>query len=207
MKNYRYRYYYHVNNLGQNVERKTISFAVPEADTVRRMPWIEATQTLNGSGPNQRGKYKSAYMKKPFPQPQIDVMWKYLTADHGNPQALLQVDSYGCEINRVASDATAVPQRSSIMKLQYQTYWVHPRDDERNLHWIREFYDAMYGADGPRPDGVVDGCYVNYPDCDLRDWQSLYYLENYPRLQRVKAEWDPHDIFNHRQSIELSGVR
>jgi hypothetical protein len=63
-------------------------------------------------------------MKKAFPQRQIDTMWKYLNDDFANPQSLLQVDSYGCKVNRVASDATAIPQRSSIMKLQYQTYWV-----------------------------------------------------------------------------------
>jgi hypothetical protein len=38
-------------------------------------------------------------------------------------QCLLQVDSYGGAINRVSPTATAVPQRSSIMKLQYQAYW------------------------------------------------------------------------------------
>lgn len=167
------------------------------------LPWLYATQTFDGSGPNQRGKYKSAYMTKPFPQSQIDVMWKYLTDDFGNRQALLQVDSYGCEINRVAPDATPVPQRSSIMKLQYQTYWVHQRDDEKNLRWINDFYVAMYGEAGPRPDGVMDGCYVNYPDVDLKDWQSLYYLGNYKRLQKTKAEWDPHNVFNHAQSVEL----
>ena len=49
----------------------------------------------------------------------------------------------------MASDATAVPQRSSIMKLQYQTYWADRSGDEPNLDWIREFYEAMYGAGGP----------------------------------------------------------
>lgn len=170
----------------------------------RKMPWLEATQTLNGTGPNQRGKYKSAYMLKPFPEQQIEVMWEYLT-DPGfqNPQALLQVDSYGCEINRIAPAATAIPQRSSIMKLQYQTYWTEEQGDEANLDWIRKFCTAMYGPHGPYPDETFDGCYVNYADVDLNNWQYLYYKENYARLQQAKAKCDPLNVFNHQQSIEL----
>jgi hypothetical protein len=142
-------------------------------------------------------------MTKPFPQSQIDVMWKYLTDGFTNAQALVQIDSYGCEINRIASEITAVPQRSSILKLQYQTYWTTEAETDANLKWINDFYGAMYGDAGPRPDGTMDGCYVNYPDCDLKDWQFLYYLENYPRLRKVKGEWDPHDVFHHAQSVEL----
>lgn len=136
---------------------------------IQRLPWLYATQTLDGSGPNQRGKYKSAYMREPFPRHQIDTMWKFLSDDFDNPQALLQVDSYGCRINAVPSDATAVPQRSSILKLQYQTYWTTEAETEKNLRWINDFYVAMYGPDGPRPDATMDGCYVNYPDVDLKD--------------------------------------
>jgi FAD/FMN-containing dehydrogenase len=173
---------------------------------VQTMPWLFATQTLDGSGPNQRGKYKSAYMVKPFPDAQINAIWEALTAPaHPNPQALLQVDSYGCQVNAVPSGASAVPQRSSIMKLQYQTYWADPAQDDANLDWIRGFYDSMYGPAGPVPDGTMDGCYVNYPDVDLPDWQQLYYQADYPELQRAKARWDPRNTFNHRQSIQLPG--
>lgn len=171
---------------------------------IRQLPWLDATQTLNGSGPNRRGKYKSAYMLTPFPDHQIEVIWQNLNSpNHPNSQALLQVDSYGCQVNAVKPAATAVPQRSSIMKLQYQTYWTDPADDADNLDWIRTFYTAMYGPNGPMPDKTVDGCYVNYPDVDLQDWQTLYYKDNYPRLQRVKARWDPLNIFKYQQSIEL----
>ncbi|MDX6682663.1 MAG: hypothetical protein QOG94_2702 [Solirubrobacteraceae bacterium] len=176
----------------------------PATSSVRCLPWLYATQTLNGTGPNQRGKYKSAYMNEPFPDKQIAAMWRALkNPENANKQALLQVDSYGCQINAVASDETAVPQRSSIMKLQYQTYWTDPTQDAPNLDWIRGFYEDMYGPAGPRPDGVMDGCYVNYPDVDLVDWQELYYQDAYAKLQAVKARWDPGDVFNHRQSIEL----
>jgi hypothetical protein len=107
-------------------------------------------------------------MRTAFPEAQIKVIWDNLFHPRTpNPQALLQVDSYGCRINQVAPDATAVPQRSSVMKLQYQTYWNDPTQDADNLAWIRQFYTEMYGERGPIPDDVVDGCYVNYPDVDL----------------------------------------
>jgi hypothetical protein len=177
--------------------------ALPVAG-VQTMPWLMATQTQNGSGPNRRGKYKSAYMTKPFPDAQIATMWEWL---HDNPgpgaSALLQVDSYGCQVNAVAADATAVAQRSSILKLQYQDYWTDPSQDSANLAWIRGFYEAMYGLRGPVPDGTMDGCFVNYCDVDLTDWQLLYYGDNYARLRKAKALWDPTNAFRHRQSIEL----
>jgi len=153
--------------------------------TEQHLTYLEAVQTLNGSGPNQFGKYKSAYMKKGFPADQIATIYKYLniTPDGLNmSQCLLQVDSYGGAINRVAPAATAVPQRSSIMKLQYQAYWnnaARPGQSHESpyremaqgyLDWINKFYAEVYAAMGGMPDpskdpgGTVDGCYYNYPD-------------------------------------------
>jgi FAD/FMN-containing dehydrogenase len=182
-----------------------LNFFPHPSTTPQRLPWLYATQSLDQSGPNRRGKYKSAYMNEPFPKDQIATMWRCLTDGLNNSQALVQVDSYGGAVNALASDATAIPQRSSIMKLQYQAYWTDPADAEANLAWINRFYEAMYGRAGPVPDGVMDGCYVNYPDVDLIDWQRLYYQGNYPRLQQVKAAWDPHDVFRHAQSVKLPG--
>jgi FAD/FMN-containing dehydrogenase len=173
---------------------------------VRELSWLWATQQLNGCTPNQRGKYKSSYMVKAFPHNQIEAIWRHLAEpSFHNPHSLLQVDSYGCQVNAVASNETAIPQRSSVMKLQFQAYWDEPSEDEANLSWIRGFYEdkEMYGPRGPVPDGTMDGCYVNYPDVDLPDWQHLYYQEGYPLLQIVKQRWDPLNVFNHQQSIEL----
>ncbi len=177
---------------------------VAQQDGYRTMPWLEATQTLNGSGPNRRGKYKSAYMIQPFPDNQIAAIWNALTdPTFQNASALLQVDSYGCEVNARASSDTAVPQRSSIMKLQYQAYWNSAGDDASNLNWIRTFYQSVYADTGGEPisNSVTDGCFVNYCDTDLADWPSLYYKDNYARLLDVKTFWDPRNIFNHAQSI------
>ncbi|MGC1303963.1 MAG: FAD-binding protein [Caulobacteraceae bacterium] len=203
------------------------------------LTYLEAVQTLNGSGPNQFGKYKSAYMKKGFPPDQVSAIyhWLHVTPDgvqqSDMSQSLLQVDSYGGRINDLASTATAVPQRSSILKLQYQTYWTNaataedrqsPADrtqEKAHLDWINSFYAAVYAEMGGTPDpardpdGVVDGCYFNYPDVvlgshaqgDVDHALRLYFLENFrtgPRnLVAVKQYWDPQDYFHHAQSLPV----
>jgi hypothetical protein len=169
------------------------------------LPWLQADEWLDGSGRNQRGKAKSSYMKTPFPEQQIQAIYKALIdKDFPNPMALLQIDSYGGRVNAVAPHATAVPQRSSIMKLQYQTYWAHEDDDTLNLNWINDFYANVYSDTGgvPVSNRVTDGCFINYPDVDLpASWPTLYYKSSYPALQVVKARWDPLNVFNHAQSI------
>jgi FAD/FMN-containing dehydrogenase len=207
--------------------------------SVQNVTYLEALQTMNSSGPNQFGKYKSAYMNKGFPPNQAPVIYRWL---HTTPsgvsatdmnQSLLQVDSYGGAINRVASSATAVPQRDAIMKLQYQTYWLNasrpgegnqpPYDTqaEAHLRWINDFYREVYadygGTPNPAadPSGTVAGCYYNYPDDVLGTHSTgtvddalwLYFLDNFrsnPRnLVAVKRRWDPADVFHHAQSIPV----
>ncbi|GAA0295791.1 FAD-binding protein [Sphingomonas oligophenolica] len=212
---------------------------LPASENENHLTYLEALQTLNGSGPNQFGKYKSAYMKKGFPADQVAAIHHWLqtvpegVAASDMAQSLLQVDSYGGRINRVSPTATCVPQRSSIMKLQYQTYWnndstagmpLSPADraqEEAHLGWINRFYAAVYVRTGGTPDpardpsGTVDGCYFNYPDVELGSHARgdvdhalrLYFLENFrdnPRnLVAIKRHWDPEDYFHHAQSLPV----
>ncbi|MGF0175417.1 BBE domain-containing protein [Streptomyces sp. Marseille-Q5077] len=53
---------------------------------------------------------------------------------------------------------------------------------------------------------------MNYPDTDLADparntgapWHALYFGDNYRRLQRVKATWDPRNVFHHALSVRAA---
>ena len=211
----------------------------PTSQSAQHLTYLEALQTLNGSGPNQFGKYKSAYMAKPFPPEQVEAIFDALhqVPDGLTPldmtQSLLQVDSYGGAVNRRAPDATAVPQRSSLLKLQYQTYWnndsepgraselPYRQQSEAHLAWINDFYRAVYADCGGTPDpardpsGTVQGCYVNYPDCDLGAHETgdaehalwLYFLDNLRNNARnlvgVKQRWDPTNVFRNAQSIPV----
>ncbi|NKZ04711.1 FAD-dependent oxidoreductase [Actinomadura latina] len=186
-------------------------------DIPRAMPWLTATQALNSSGENRCGKYKSAYLRKPFTDQQTNAMWAYLGNEkytgYANRQALIQVDSYGSAVNRPLH-RTAARQRDSILKLQYQVYWAkQDPGEDAHIAWIRDAYKATFEATGgvPVADGdTTDGCYIGYPDADLGDqrwntseqsWETLYYKDAYTKLQEVKRYWDPCNVFRHAQSI------
>jgi FAD/FMN-containing dehydrogenase len=192
-------------------------FIQPEAHTLL-YTFYEAVQILNGSGQNQRGKYKSAYMRKGFTPHGVKTILKYLKKPSGKmdmSQCLLQIDSYGGQINNIEPHATAIPQRSSVLKLQYQAYWANKENDKEYLGWMRKFYTEMYkeygGTPNPGldPSDNVDGCYYNYPDSDLNKSGGLeaalhlYFGNNLDRLKQAKKTWDPNNYFNSFQSIPV----
>jgi FAD/FMN-containing dehydrogenase len=181
---------------------------------VETQPWIE-TAADPDSGRAMRAKYKSAYMKETFHPAECRAIYKYLTSpDAGSRGTTLAVDSYGGALNNPdrASD-TAIAQRSSVMKLQWQSYWTEPSEDPSHLRFLDEFFTAVYTGDyvpaqyqgtpmGPR----YEGCYMNYADCDMLRysfWPELFYGNGdlYPFLQKVKQRYDPHNIFHSAMSI------
>ena len=208
------------------------------SSTLRQFTFLEGVQNSNGSGPNRFGKYKSAYMNKGFTAEMVSPLFEGLQAvppgfdESEMAKSLFQIDSYGCAINKVPSNSTPIPQRSSIMKLQYQTYWDNdcpvgqddPAQNAAHVNWINDLHSSVYKAYGgfpdPRndPDGVVDGCYFNYPDIALGvngtdspgidNAMYLYFKENFQNstpynLQDVKNKWNPEDWFKGPQSIPL----
>ena len=186
--------------------------------TVRRRDWLDATGGNNGSGSSTRAKYKSAYMKRGFTETEARCIYKHMTRTIPNVDlrgSVIEMDSYGGAINHKEFLATtSVAQRSSVLKLQFMTFWGNPEDDAGRLQWIRDLYKDLYS--GPDSDAGhketpwwssrYEGCYINYPDRDMLSytyWPQLYYGQGelYPFLQTVKRKYDPNNIFHHAMSI------
>lgn len=186
------------------------------------MPWFRASlwSVLYTSAglETQRSKIKAADMRTCYSDEQLSTCYRWLTSDdYDNPSGSLMLVGCGGKANTVPPDATAIPQRSSILKLVYSTSWTNPADDDKHLAWIRAWYGEVHKATGgvPVPDDVMDGTYINNPDTDLLDprwnssgvpWHTFYYKDNYPRLRRIKARWDPRGVFTHALSIEPADV-
>ncbi|HUQ15013.1 MAG TPA: FAD-binding oxidoreductase [Gemmatimonadales bacterium] len=158
---------------------------------------------------------KDALLKKRFTDRQIGVAYDYLTrTDHDVKGGMLGLATYGGQINIVAPDATASAQRDSILDIACTTGWLDPREEAKNLAWVRAFYRDLFAESGgvPVPGEEYDGAFINHPDTDLADpalntsgvpWHTLYYKASYPHLQRIKARWDPQNVFRHALSIRV----
>jgi len=158
-------------------------------------------------------KVKDAMLKKALTERQIDVVFDYMTrTDHDIMGGVVGLATYGGRVNTVPPDATAAAQRSSILDTACNVGWLDPADEAKNLAWVRGFYRELFADTGgvPVPGDAYDGAFINHPDTDLADptlntsgvpWYTLYYKENYSRLQRVKAKWDPLDVFHHALSV------
>ncbi len=166
-----------------------------------------------------RMKIKDAFLRQSLSDRQVATAYRYLTQTDGATAfrvMLLVLDTYGGRVNAVSSNATASAQRDSSLRAMPLVVWQDAEDDVQNLTLIREFFWDIFADSGgvPVPGEVADGSYINHPDIDLADpqwnlsgvpWHTLYYKDNYPRLQQAKAQWDPRNIFQHALSIRPPG--
>lgn len=158
-------------------------------------------------------KVKDALLRKSLDGRQIGVAYDHLTrTDHDVMGGMLGLASYGGAVNAVAPDATASAQRDAILDAACSTGWLDPKEEAANLSWVRAFYRELFADTGgvPVPGDRYAGTFINHPDTDVADpalntsgvpWHSLYFRDGYPRLQRIKARWDPRDVFRHALSI------
>src|SRR5690349_13676800 len=158
-------------------------------------------------------KVKDALLKRRFADRQMDVAYDHLTRrDTDIMGGVLGLATYGGRVNTVAPDATASAHRGAILDIACNTGWIDPADEAKNMTWVRAFYHDLFADSGgvPVPGDAYDGSLINHPDTDLADpslntsgvpWHAVYYQANYPRLQQVKARWDPRNVFRHALSI------
>jgi aclacinomycin oxidase len=191
----------------------------PSGMALHRMPWLEFALNplpdLFAAPPGGvSAKVKDALLRQRLSDRQIATAYDHLTRSNSDVVGgMLGLATHGGRINTVARDATASAQRGAIIDMACTTGWLDPRDEAKNLAWTRDLYRELFADTGgvPAPGDRYDGTFINHPDTDLTDpalntsgvpWHTLYYQANYPRLQRVKARWDPRNVFRHPLSIE-----
>jgi FAD/FMN-containing dehydrogenase len=166
----------------------------PIADVVGPAPyaaWQMAFDPL--LTPGERNYWKSHDFIE-LTDPLLDVILNAVRT-LPSPQCEIFIASLGGAVNRVAADATAYPHRDVNFVMNVHTRWSSPAEDKVCIDWARAFYDAA----APFATG---GVYVNFmPADEAQRVRAGAYGPNYDRLARIKAKYDPTNLFRMNQNV------
>ena len=165
--------------------------------TTRQFSYIEAARYFAGNGDPNRVffKGKSDYSVGALTNDGVSAFISALRNSVSPVAAIFE--AYGGAINRVPEADTAFAHRGDTrFCIQYFAEWSSGAATNKNVAAVR----ALHAAMRPHLPGFS---YVNYIDLDLTDWANAYYKANLPRLQAVKQQYDPGNVFHFAQSIPL----
>ena len=77
---------------------------------------------------------------------------------------------------------------------ELQCYWEEGQNPKQLLTSFEEIQKTLY-SNGIRKQ------YRNYPSLGFQEWHTAYYGDNYERLSKLKAKYDPDNLFSHEQTI------
>ena len=157
-------------------------------------------ETLKGE-PSPQGQTfsKSEFFGRPLPAETIAALVENLTEGRISGQSReLDFTPWGGAYNRVSADATAFVHRDERFLLKHAVV-IDPDASRGERKTARRWLARSWASVRPWGSGRV---YPNFPDPDLEDWAQAYYGTNYDRLLRVKAQYDPGNIFFFQQSLE-----
>jgi hypothetical protein len=144
---------------------------------------------------------RSEFFARRLPRDAIDALADHLGRDRVAGQAReLDFTPWGGAYNGVAEDATAFAHRAERFLLKH-TVVLGPDAAPAERRQARRWLDRSWELVRPYGSGRV---YPNFPDPGLGDPGRAYYAGNEPRLRRVKARYDPDDVFAADGSIAPS---
>ncbi|KAF5378039.1 hypothetical protein D9757_011518 [Collybiopsis confluens] len=146
--------------------------------------------------------------KDPMTLEAFTSFMEYLSTEGFSSETLwfAQMELYGgpnSKIREIANDATAFSRRDTLFTFQFyaSSSTRQPPYPIDGLSFLDGMADSVTSK---MHSGWSYGAYANYIDNRLQNWQSLYFDANYRRLQSIKDQLDPHNVFMFPTSIETT---
>jgi FAD/FMN-containing dehydrogenase len=163
--------------------------ATPVADLSGPMPFVVAQQLFDPEYPDGRRYYwKSIYLSD-VGDAEAELVGRYAAT---RPSALSSIDVWalGGAMRNEPAGGSAFAKRDAPFLLGVESNWENAADDDANIAWTRELIDE---ASALSPGGT----YLNFPGFVEEGEQLLRdtYGANYARLEEVKKEYDPENVF------------
>ncbi|HWP97224.1 MAG TPA: FAD-binding oxidoreductase [Syntrophomonadaceae bacterium] len=146
---------------------------------------------------DQNTTWTSAWVEQFLPAKAIHAIHRFLEKATGSESNLFLLNSGGA-MNRVPPHATAFFWRNTKYYVELDASWTKESETQKNINLVEQ------ARQGLQP--YVTGSYVNVPDLNIKNYGQEYYGDNFALLRKVKAKYDPENVFNFVQSIPPAHV-
>lgn len=150
-------------------------------------------------------KFTSQFVYEPFPAEAIGLVGAFM-AKAPTPECNYFTNAFGGTVRgSEPRGGSAFAHREALFYAEPGAAWgtrggiAAPGDPLTRtcLDWISEFTDAL----AP----YTNGAYVNVPNAGTTNWENDYWGPNVERLRKIKATYDPDNVFRFEQSIPPKG--
>ncbi|WP_018884468.1 FAD-binding oxidoreductase [Paenibacillus massiliensis] len=174
-----------------------LNVGTPTQKTIEYLPYTQVTKFMLAPDPvlTQRfsNQFSSGFGRRPFPEKAFKAMREFLEKAEGGTPAGFYFLNWGGAVSRIAPQATAFYWRKADYYVEWNSSWVKPSHAAKNI--------ALTRSTRKKLEPYIVGSYINVPDQGITCSGPVYYGKNYARLRKVKAKYDPQNVFNNPQSI------
>lgn len=173
------------------------SFRKPVGDVLVRRPYTQLQSLLDATQPKGRRYYwKSEYLSRV--DPALCAMATEHAAKIQSPHSAVILFQIGGALNQVGEEHSPVGNRDARYVLNIAGSWEQASDDAANMQWARNAWNDMKTFS-------TGGTYVNFLTEDEGPERIQAALgKGLARLAKVKAKWDPQNMFRTNRNIKPS---
>jgi FAD/FMN-containing dehydrogenase len=167
----------------------------PIVELVTPIPYVALQQMFNGSAPWGLHAYEKAVYLEELTDGAIEVILEH-QARKMSPLSFVPIFVFGGAYARVDDSASAFGgSRDLRYAVNISAVTPSPSDFDAERDWVRSYWSALVEH------AVGVGGYVNFMTEYEEDRVRNAYGAKYERLQRIKAQYDPDNVFHLNPNI------
>jgi FAD/FMN-containing dehydrogenase len=182
---------------GERAAQPLRELGEPIADLMGPMPYVAMQSLLDPLWPPAAHNYFKAGWMRGLDDAAIDTLVRY-HQDASSPKSEIHIHQMGGAVGRVPANATAFGDRSAPFLLNIIASTFTSEGYLEAVQWAQDLHAGLEPS-------LTGGTYVNFLAAEGEDRvRAAYGEDNFARLQYVKDEYDPTNLFRLNQNIPPS---
>jgi FAD/FMN-containing dehydrogenase len=182
---------------GEKRLRPIKEFGSPVFDNIQPMAYTDLNGIFDATYPKGALYYWKSSFLNSLNQDLIDTTIEMIERCPSKYSGIMLEHWHGAAA-RVPQEQTAFVYRREGYNLLILSQWQDTPGNGENIAWARDAYAALKPS-------FAEARYLNYMDQDDAADLAGPFGGNYARLARVKARWDPENVFHINQNIQPAG--